>query len=302
MPASTVSHLGVSLRTLGVGLLFALLVGLGSAAEVRAATFYAALSGAPSGSAGGSCLSPGFVGVGNGSSVDNAIQAAVDAASDGDTVRVCEGLWVLTPGTDTVTVSGKSLSIVGAGKSQTLLEKGSASDRSLLTALSSALTVRDMTLQNSGASSVPGGVLATGDGVSPVRFLTLINVELKNLSSLSAPGAVQAEAGLSVDQGLFSGNQTVSGLGGAVRVAAGSSFFNSTAFTGNASSGSGGGALYVSGPLSVSKASFSGNRAELGSGGAIFATEVVADNAPQLERKRRLSVKPVRLRPGPVVG
>ena len=86
------------------------------AAAVGASTLYVAASGSVG--AGTSCASPGYVG-----STETPIQAAINAASAGDTVFVCAGTYNINP---RLTIT-KNLTFRGASEQTSILDGGDAS-------------------------------------------------------------------------------------------------------------------------------------------------------------------------------
>ncbi len=93
------------------------------------------------------------------------IQAAVDAAVDGDTVRVAQGTYP-----ENVTIAGKAISLIGAGAATTIID-GGGHDRGIavLNVQPGTATIAGFTIRNGSAPGTEGGGLYAVDSNTIVR-------------------------------------------------------------------------------------------------------------------------------------
>lgn len=158
-------------------------------------TRYVALTGSVG--AGTSCASPGYIGV-------PGVQAAMDAASSGDTIHLCAGTWNTA---DTTTGGGfvyydKTLIVEGEGKNKTIID-GSGRTLPVLeydfdSYSTGLLTVRDLTIQN-GFAEAPSAINSAGS-------LTLEDVRIRNNGgSISAVGMLQSGGNLIIRRSELTG-------------------------------------------------------------------------------------------------
>ena len=269
----------------------ALLALLGTAVPGRVAAgtavYYVAQrsSHGASHAAGGSCAKPGWVG-----GTDAAIQAAVNATSDGASVYICAGTYSLQ---NPIAVDG-ILNIQGVGQNKTILDGGGASQ--LITS-TDMIALKSLTLRN-GYSSDDGGAVyvlgtirtfdvkfannvADGDGGAIAILNAGPQVEVIENSSFvdnsagNDGGAVFASennCGILITKSTFSRN-TAGDDGGALRLGGldeGVSLAvtaTSSTFTWNYAENDGG-AIYADGDVTTVRSTFSKNAAEE-DGGAI---------------------------------
>lgn len=130
---------------------------------------------APTGSGGGSCAQPDF----------NTIQAAVAAAPSGGTIRICAGTYTLS---SAITIK-KDLSFVGDGAATTIIHGDGV--HQLLSAWGQSITIRRLTLRNSG-----GAVKADAVTVSESTFT----------GNLADAGGAISGLKVTVADSTFSGN------------------------------------------------------------------------------------------------
>jgi uncharacterized repeat protein (TIGR01451 family) len=204
--------------------------------------------------------------------VVSTVQAAVDSASAGDTVKVagyCAG--------DTVYVN-KSLTIQG-GYTTTDWSTPNATAPATLDAKSGGRVIyasADVTLANlvfqngniSGSGSTCPGA-GCGGGVYADDVLTLNNVAVLSNTARYHGGGVYAQSALVMSDASFINNTSSSASGGGV-YANGSATVTGGHFTNNRSSSSNGGGLRVNGALALTGTRFFGNSA-LNCGGLYHA-------------------------------
>ncbi len=147
-------------------------------------TRYVTLTGSVG--AGTSCASPGYIGV-------PGAQAAMDAASSGDTIHLCAGTWNTA---DTTNGGGfmyedKTLIVEGEGENNTIIDGSGRTSPVLQYLLSSSstglLTVRDLTIQD-GLSESPSAIASGGS-------LTLEDVRIRNNGGFSFAVAMEQPGG-----------------------------------------------------------------------------------------------------------
>jgi hypothetical protein len=107
------------------------------------------------------------------------LQAAIDTAADGATLRLCAGTWVVT---ETLTI-GKPLTLIGAGAGQTILY---GADQRRVLAITADVPV---TLQ---ALTITRGKDTAGGGISNAGKLTLIDAAL---TANTATGSTDDDGG-----------------------------------------------------------------------------------------------------------
>ena len=277
-------------------LLVALFVGtpVPAFAAEPAVTYYVAQSGTAAGAPGGgtSCAAPDYVGT-----THAAIQSAIDAATDGDTIHICAGTYDI--GSTLVLFSENgALTFVGDGAGATILDGGATLDEAgdwasggvgiINSDSGSALAVGEMTLKNghpsepllyggairapdvavvvfnsvfTGNSSEYGGAIYNGDSGT----LTVTGSTFSHNSATNSGGAIYS-ATATVTSSTFTGNDANDG--GTIYAATTATITDST-FTGN--SAERGGAIYAATTATITDSTFTGNSAT-NVGGAIYAS------------------------------
>ena len=206
------------------------------------------------------------------------IQAAVNAASDGDVIS----LFVLTH-TEQAIVIDKNITIQGINASNPTVIRGadppaSATDRIFL--LNNNLSVTFQDVHITGGRNNPGGGAIRGDGGQ----LTIINSTFSDNESQLSGGAISFPRGdLIIENGTFYSN-TTSGVGGAVAGGLiGSVSIENSSFTNNRSTAQQGGALHIGrfATASITNTTFENNTAfrhpsftTYPNGGALFSDEL----------------------------
>ena len=209
---------------------------------------------------------------GNGS---DALQAAVNAASSGSTLKIagtCTGVQTVAGRTQTVSV-GKALTLVGgyaAGNwsvapnpvaNPTVLDAGGAGRVAFVTP-SGDLTLRNLVLQN-GSSSFGGAIWHEGP-------LVLENCLFQGNSAV-AGGAIWVQGGsLTVRRSSFVGNTATTNSGGAINNSGLPMVIEHSTFSGNSAAVEGGAVTGADAPMSIRFSTFSDNSAS--SGGGLAAT------------------------------
>ena len=192
------------------------------------------------------------------------IQAAVDAAVDGDIIELCAGRYEYDGDVDWESDASISLTIRGAGVGETILDGNDDWNIFAVHASSLLLTIQEMTLTN-GFGGWGSAILIFDDG-DPSSLL-VEDVAVLNNDNDDHEGALVVENGsISIVNSYFEGNQAET-YGGAAYASdsiavSGSTFVNNTA-------GEYGGALYAY-SMMISDSTFTENYAD-DEGGAIFS-------------------------------
>lgn len=192
------------------------------------------------------------------------IQAAVDAAVDGDIIELCAGRYEYDGDVDWESDASISLTIRGAGVGETILDGNDDWNIFAVHASSLLLTIQEMTLTNGFGGW--GSAILIFDAGDP-SSLSVDNVEILNNDNADHQGALVVEEGsISIVDSYFEGNQAETDGGAAYAsdsiAVTGSTFVNNTA-------GRFGGALYAY-SMMISGSTFTENYADA-EGGAIFS-------------------------------
>ncbi len=189
------------------------------------------------------------------------IQAAIDAATTGDTIEVAPGTYL-----ENVNLSGKSLTLVSEGGADETIIDGGAAGSVVTAALSEVVGIDGFTIRNGSAASRGGGIYCFSG------TLTLTNSTVTGNSSSSYGGGVYIRYGvLTIDRCTLTGNTSINTGGGAVRAGGSTATISNSTFSGNmAWVGNGGGINAGSGgTVTVTNTTFSGN-SSANSGGGLF--------------------------------
>ena len=188
---------------------------------------------------------------GQGASSYSNLQAAVDAANVGDTLRVrgtCIGNTVIDRSL-TITGQGKEATIDG-GNQATVIQIGAAA----------TLTLTRLTITNGG---INGGAPYLGGGIRNLGTLTIRN---SNITDNHYAGGVYNAGVLTVNNSSINGNGSESRGGGLHNTATGSATLDHIIVTGNETHTKGGG-LYNVGTLTVADSNVDNNLGLEGWGG-----------------------------------
>lgn len=195
------------------------------------------------------CVNPGGT-----SPCLSSIQAAVNAASSGDTIQIAAGTY------NEHVLFSTNLTITGAGAGSTIVD--GTNSGTVFTIPGATVTISNLTIQHGSASaSQPGG------GIFNAANLTLTNVAIIN--SFGEGGGIFNESGasLTITGSTISGNSSVGtsaggGFGGGIASDGAASLTNVTIANNSASNGGGG--IANGGTLTLVNSTISGN-----SGGGI---------------------------------
>jgi hypothetical protein len=196
------------------------------------------------------------------------VQAAINAASDGDTIRICAGTYSRSGTAEVANIDGKDLTLIGAGAGSggTIFDGGQVDTDSAVVDFSQS-TSELQKLSITGASGWPAIGMASGT-------LTLSDVTVTGNTIFgntggaifNIGGALILNAGASV-----TGNASESDLGGGgILTDGGSVTMNAgSRVTGNvATHGSGGGIYIIQGSVTLNAGSHvTGNTAAITGGG-----------------------------------
>jgi predicted outer membrane repeat protein len=220
---------------------------------------------------GTSCADPDFVGGDH-----TPITAAVGLASDGDTIYICAGTYLIEA---TIGLGAELLTLQGAGAGVTILDGGG--NTQILTS-SSAITVSNLTFQNGRNGSFGGnggaiyaptvtvtsstfiGNYANAGGAIAATTATITASTFTENDAAGNGAAIYATTA-TVTSSRFTGNITT--YGGAI--SASTVTVTSSRFIGNIASS--GGAIHADTTATVTRSTFTGNTAT-NRGGAIDAT------------------------------
>ena len=175
------------------------------------------------------------------------IQAAVNAATSGDTIHICTGLYGLTASIHIT----KDLAFVGDGAAATTLD-GAGSVR-ILDAAGQTISIKGMTLRNGMAATDLGGAVRAAN-------VTVDHSTFSGNVVGGGGGAIGVTNSASVSDSTFAGNSAQGG--GAIYVRDAHATVTNSTFSGNAASpGSGGAVLGLNATVDVTNSTFVGNTA-----------------------------------------
>lgn len=237
-----------------------LLVAPAPVRAIPAVTYYVAQSGTPAGTPGDGtgCGAPDFVGGDH-----TPIAAAVDTATDGDTIYLCAGTYAIE---STIDLSGETITLKGAGAARTILDGGG--DNQILVS-AGAVVVSDLTFHDGFADL--GGAIEAG------TTATVSNSTFTDNVASTAGGAIVAYVEVTVTSSTFTGNSA--DLGGAIASSTTATVTSST-FTGN--SADLGGAIFAF-TATVTSSTFTRNMASE-HGGAIMLAAPAAEDLRMMRR------------------
>jgi len=224
-------------------------------------TYYVAQAGTPDGD-GSSCTDPDFVG---GDAAPIAL--AVDLATDGDTIYICAGTYLIEA---TIDLVNELLTLQGAGASVTILDGGG--DTKILTG--TTVAVSGLTFQRGNGNVMEEGDTGLGGAISGTTVTVTNSTFIDN--EAHGGGAISGDT-VTITNSTFWDNETpdtsTEGEGGGAIIGENVTVMNST-FIGNEAFA--GGAI-GSANLTVTNSTFIGNKAY--GGGAIIGTTVTVTNS-----------------------
>jgi predicted outer membrane repeat protein len=226
-------------------------------------TYYVAQTGDPDGD-GSSCTDPDFVG-----GDEAPIALAVDLATDGDTIYICAGTYLIEA---TIDLGAELLTLQGAGAGVTILDGGS--DTLILdctTATVSGLTFEDGRAYGFGEG---GGEGPVDGGAISCTTVTVTNSTFIGNEAYDDGGAISGTT-VTVTNSTFWNNN--GGDGGAIAADGTVTVTNST-FIGNDANSFIGGAIAADGTVTVTNSTFIGNEALI-VGGAIYGITITVTNS-----------------------
>jgi len=190
------------------------------------------------------------------------IQGAIDNSSPGDTIRIAAGTYF-----EHLSVP-QSLTLVGAGTGQTVVDAGGAATALAITTGVSA-TVSGVSIQHGRSTGGSAFNARAGNGIDNRGMLTLLDSVVVANGGGNGPGVFNAVGGaLMIATSVITGNAN-SGLDNA-----GSATVISSTIANNFNP-AGGGGIANSGVLTVTASTISGNTAYHGSGGGIANSDVL---------------------------
>jgi predicted outer membrane repeat protein len=218
---------------------------------------------------GGSCEDPDFSP--DGVNDQDEVQAAVDAATAGDTIILCEGTFFFE---EQVSI-GIDLTFIGAGEEDTVID---GQDTTRLFNSTANLTLESMTLQDANSTDMndcidnyeDGGAVCV-DGTASLRSTRFLNNYSDDWGGAVAAGEVR------IARSVFTGN-VAKNNGGAVAtesLSGAESAIDMSVFSDNIAAEDDGGAVWTSerDMLTISRSQFTGNQAD-DDGGAVVAFDL----------------------------
>jgi T5SS/PEP-CTERM-associated repeat protein len=194
----------------------------------------------------------------------NNIQAAVDAASDGDEIIVMPGTYT-GEGDEVVNILGKSLSIIGTGEPEATIIDGEDSRRVFYCQSDSIFNVwlEGFTIQR-GRNTFGGGLYSENANLNLSDCLVINNNAYRTSEGGGDGGGILCQSGtLTADTCTFSYNR-YSANGGGIRLVTATTSGNITncIFSENTQSGNewgGGGAIFADGEIYIENCTFLNN-------------------------------------------
>ena len=219
---------------------------------------------------GGSCEDPDFSP--DGVNDQDEVQAAVDAATAGDTIILCEGTFFFE---EQVSI-GIDLTFIGAGEEGTVID---GQDTTRLFNSTANLTLESMTLQDANSTGMndcsdanwrDGGAVCV-NGTASLRSTQFLNNYSAEYGGAVAAGEVR------IARSVFTGN-VAKNNGGAVAtesLSGAESAIDMSVFSDNIAAEDDGGAVWTSerDMLTISRSQFTGNQAD-DDGGAVVAFDL----------------------------
>jgi len=202
----------------------------------------------------------------DGSQPYTTIGEALAAAPDASTIEVCAGTYG-----EQLTITGRSIQLVGAGAGATILDAGNSGTGLVVTG-SDAVVVEGFTIRNGNAAG-PGGAVRCEDSALIVRTTTI----LASRSSSGGGGLYGLRCAVDISNARFEANEGADYGGGAL-LSESTGSISDTIFTGN--SADEGGALYLlGGAVDVHVGAFTDNLARARGGALYQASDSTIDDS-----------------------
>ena len=188
----------------------------------------------------------------------NTIQAAVNAASDGDTINIAAGTYQ-----ENVNIFEETLTLQGAGVDNTIVD-GVQNGDPVFEISCATVTLEDMTITN-GMSTIGGGISSFSSTVA-VNNCTISNNMVVGSGIFTGDGGgifIDSESAMDVSNSTISSN--MGDVGGGINNDGGRLTITDTTISSNGALGKGGGILNV-GTMTITCSTISGNSASSGGG------------------------------------
>jgi hypothetical protein len=187
------------------------------------------------------------------------VQAAVDAAPEGSTVRVCAGTFTGDAGR---VVIGKNVTLIGAGKEETRLSGEGASDQRVVdVAPGAVVTIRGPTVTGGKHAAEAGG------GVRNQGRLTLVDCLIGENSAVVGGGVFNHDGSVLTLEECTVGANSASDLGGGIYDSTGAALTLRGSTVTHNSAEHGGGLYSHDASVSMTDTTITGNTASRGGGG-----------------------------------
>jgi len=190
------------------------------------------------------------------------VQKAVQQANSGDTIQIAAGTYEDT-NVEIQDSETKSLTFIGAGMTQTILDGNRSSRIFSIFSANSPTTISDLTAQNGYYGSYGGGIMSHSE-------LTLTRVKVTGNEALYGGGGIYIKENFTFTDVEVSGN-TGRGSGGGIKAELDSDengTLNRVTIVGNDTLGTdtyGGGVYLIEGDFTLTNVTISGNSADDGS-------------------------------------
>lgn len=182
------------------------------------------------------------------------IQAALNAASDGDIIIIGPGVY-----TQGIIGTGKRLTLQGAGANSTIIN-GTSTFNTVTILSSGVVTITDVTIQN-GRNAFGGGIMNEG-------YLVLVNAVVRDNVATQHGGGIWSNGGSTLIIKNSTIEDNVSSFFGGGIISYGTAIINNSTIKNNRSNALTGGGIMASGstPFILSNSTISGNKGVVGGG------------------------------------
>ena len=187
------------------------------------------------------------------------IAAALDKASDGDTIEIAAGVYP-----EYELVISDDITLQGAGQNQTIID-GQLQGRVLTN--NATTTISDLTIRNGRIMTDSSLIFDTGGGgIFNQVTLNLVNTTLSNHSVNGSGGAIFNNGDLYLDHSEVL-SSTSDGFGGGIYVYLGTVTIHNSLIADNTAFGSQGGGIYSAQPITLTDTTIRGNEVATFGGG-----------------------------------